>query len=83
MKYLERRFKLREAGTSIRTEIVPGMTTFMTMAYILVINPTILACAGKSGIIREDGSIPHCKEALLAGAIGTTGGAMQEVLGNN
>ena len=44
---------------------------------------TLIACAGKSGIIREDGSIPHCKEALLADAIGTTGGAMQEVLGNN
>ena len=37
---------------------------------------TLIACAGKSGIIREDGSIPHCKEALLADAIGTTGGAM-------
>jgi len=46
MKYLEKRFKLREAGTSIRTEIVAGMTTFMTMAYILVVNPMILASAG-------------------------------------
>ena len=46
MKYLERRFQLREAGTSIRTEIVAGMTTFMTMAYILVVNPMILSAAG-------------------------------------
>ena len=37
---------------------------------------TLIACAGKSGIIREDGSIPKCKEALLADAIGTTGGAL-------
>ncbi len=37
---------------------------------------TLIACAGKSGIIQEDGSIPHCKEALLADAIGTTGGAI-------
>jgi len=37
---------------------------------------TLIGCAGKSGIIREDGTIPHCKEALLADAIGTTGGAM-------
>ena len=37
---------------------------------------TLIGCAGKSGIIREDGSIPHCKEALLADAIGTTSGAL-------
>lgn len=37
---------------------------------------TLIGCAGKSGIIRPDGSIPNCTEALLADAIGTTGGAM-------
>ena len=37
---------------------------------------TLIGCAGKSGIIREDGSIPNCKQALLADAIGTTGGAV-------
>ena len=37
---------------------------------------TLIACAGKSGIIRPDGSIPRCKQALLADAIGTTAGAM-------
>ena len=37
---------------------------------------TLIGCAGKSGIIRPDGSIPNCREALLADAIGTTGGAM-------
>jgi len=37
---------------------------------------TLIACAGKSGIIKEDGVIPHCKQALLADAIGTTAGAM-------
>ena len=37
---------------------------------------TLIGCAGKSGILREDGSIPNCKEALLADAIGTTGGAI-------
>jgi len=37
---------------------------------------TLIACAGKSGIIREDGSIPNCKQALLADAIGTTAGSM-------
>lgn len=37
---------------------------------------TLIGCAGKSGLIREDGSIPNCKEALLADAIGTTTGAV-------
>lgn len=37
---------------------------------------TLIACAGKSGIIKEDGVIPNCKQALLADAIGTTAGAM-------
>ena len=37
---------------------------------------TLIGCAGKSGIIQEDGSIPNCKEALLADAVGTTVGSM-------
>ena len=37
---------------------------------------TLIACAGKSGIIKENGTIPNCKQALLADAIGTTAGAM-------
>ena len=37
---------------------------------------TLIGCAGKSGIVRPDGSIPRCKQALLADAIGTTCGAM-------
>ncbi len=37
---------------------------------------TLIGCAGKSGLIREDGTIPNAKEALLADSIGTTCGAM-------
>ena len=39
-------FKLRENGTTVRTEAVAGLTTFLTMAYIIFINPEILANAG-------------------------------------
>ena len=46
MKLLEKTFHLKENGTNVRTEIVAGITTFMTMAYILVINPSILSEAG-------------------------------------
>ena len=45
---LERRFDLRERGTNVRTEVVAGITTFMTMAYILFVNPTILG--GPTGL---------------------------------
>ncbi|NLX62072.1 MAG: NCS2 family permease, partial [Tissierellia bacterium] len=44
--FLERRFRLRENKTDVKTEILAGITTFMTMAYILVVNPSILADAG-------------------------------------
>lgn len=39
---LEKVFKLKENGTSVRTEIVAGLTTFMTMAYIIALNPNLL-----------------------------------------
>lgn len=43
---LERYFGLAEAGTTVRVEILAGVTTFLTMAYIIVVNPSILAVAG-------------------------------------
>lgn len=43
---MEKFFKLKENGTSISTEIMAGVTTFMTMAYILAVNPNILSAAG-------------------------------------
>ncbi|MBR0056723.1 MAG: NCS2 family permease [Kiritimatiellae bacterium] len=43
---LEKLFKLSKAGTDVRTEVVAGLTTFMTMAYILAVNPNILSAAG-------------------------------------
>src|SRR5580692_4145330 len=43
---LERLFDLRGHGTTVRTEVVAGVTTFLTMAYIVVVNPAILGAAG-------------------------------------
>ena len=42
----EKMFKLKENNTTVRTEVVAGLTTFMTMAYILALNPSILSAAG-------------------------------------
>lgn len=43
---LERFFKLKENNTTVRTEVIAGITTFMTMAYILAVNPSILSASG-------------------------------------
>ncbi|MBP0980560.1 MAG: NCS2 family permease [Oscillospiraceae bacterium] len=43
---LEKLFKLKENNTNVKTEITAGITTFMTMAYILAVNPSILSEAG-------------------------------------
>lgn len=46
MSFLERQFALGAQGTSLRTEVLAGFTTFLTMAYIVIVNPTILGQAG-------------------------------------
>ena len=43
---LERLFKLSEHGTTVRTEILAGVTTFLTMCYIVIVNPGILSLTG-------------------------------------
>ncbi|HLT77163.1 MAG TPA: NCS2 family permease [Ferrovibrio sp.] len=61
---LDRYFKLSENGTTVRTEVLAGITTFLTMAYIVFVNPAILADAG---IDRGAAFVATC----LAAAIGT------------
>lgn len=65
MGVLERWFRLREAGSDVRTEVEAGITTFLTMAYILVVNPQILSEAG----VPIDG-------ALFATAVGAAVGCI-------
>lgn len=60
---MERFFRLRELGTDVRTEVLAGFVTFMTMAYIIFVNPLILADAG----VPKDGAI--FATALGAGLI--------------
>ena len=54
---LERLFKIRQKNTTVRTEVIAGITTFIALAYIMFVNPNILAEAG----------IP--KEAAIASTI--------------
>ena len=46
---MEKLFKLKENGTNVRTEIVAGVSTFMTMAYIIALNPNLLTGFGANG----------------------------------
>ena len=46
LSFLERYFEFKHLGTNWRTEILAGITTFLTMAYIVIVNPAILAAAG-------------------------------------
>ncbi|MBM3307373.1 MAG: NCS2 family permease [Candidatus Eisenbacteria bacterium] len=47
---LERLFRLREHGTTVRVELIAGVTTFMTMAYIVFVNPAILSAPQGAGM---------------------------------
>ncbi len=52
---LEKMFKLKENGTSVKTEIIAGLTTFMTMAYIIALNPNLLTNFGAEGTALWNG----------------------------
>jgi len=62
----EKLFKLQEAGTDVRTEVVAGITTFLTMAYIIFVNPAIL---GDAGMPKESVFVATCLAAALGTAI--------------
>ena len=64
MPSLNHYFKLSEHGTNVRTEVVAGITTFLTMAYIIFVNPAIL---GDAGVPKDAVFVATC----LAAALGT------------
>jgi len=66
---LERLFRLKENGTSVRTEVLAGVTTFMTMAYILFVQPAVLSTdfAGQpTGISHDAVLLATCIASCLA-----------------
>jgi len=58
-------FRFSERGTNLRTEVVAGLTTFMTMAYIVFVNPTILGTEG-TGLPKEGVFVVTCLAAAAA-----------------
>ncbi|WP_050463023.1 NCS2 family permease [Herbaspirillum autotrophicum] len=64
MTFLDKFFKLSDNGTTVRTELLAGLTTFLTMAYIIFVNPSIL---GDAGMPKDSVFVATC----LAAAVGT------------
>ena len=66
MQLLERVFKLTEHQTDVRTEVLAGVTTFLTMAYIIFVNPSIL---GTTGMPKDAVFVATCLIAALGTGI--------------
>ena len=64
---MEKLFRLRENGTSVKTEIIAGLTTFMTMAYIIALNPNLLTNFDTGSALWKAVFVATC----LASAVGT------------
>lgn len=63
--WLEKTFHLSENGTNVKTELLAGLTTFMTMAYILAVNPSILGATGMdSGAVFTATALSACLGTL-------------------
>ncbi|MDD3818810.1 MAG: NCS2 family permease [Actinomycetota bacterium] len=80
-------FKLKERNTTLKTEVIAGITTFMTMAYIIFVNPAILHAGGETGIPMEGAVIATCLGAglmsILMGVITNTPFALASGMGIN
>ncbi|QNA99990.1 NCS2 family permease [Massilia sp. Se16.2.3] len=63
---LDNYFKLSASGTTVRTELLAGLTTFLTMAYIIFVNPSIL---GDAGMPKESVFVATCLVAALGSAV--------------
>ena len=63
---LEKLFKLSEHGTTVRTEMLAGLTTFLTMSYIIFVNPEILS---STGMDRNAIFVATCLAAALGSAV--------------
>ena len=65
---MDKFFGLKENNTNVKQEIVAGITTFMTMAYILIVNPTILSAAGMdSGAVFTATALSAIVATLIMG----------------
>lgn len=68
---LEKLFRLKENNTTLRTEVIAGFTTFITMAYIIFVNPNILRMAGmnSAGALGDDALAYNAFNDPVVGAV--------------
>jgi len=84
MSALDRWFHLAEAGTTVRTEIVAGVTTFVAMAYILFVQPTVLGAAGMDrGAVLTATCLASAISTLLMGVLANYPIAVAPAMGHN
>jgi len=82
--FLERRFRFRERRTDVRTEVLGGVATFLTMSYILFVNPAILSAAGMPfGAVAVATAIAACVATLAMGLVTNLPFALAPGLGIN
>lgn len=82
--WLERYFKLRENGTTVRNELLGGATTFMTMSYIIFVQPAILSLAGMDkGAVMVATCLSSALATLLTGLLAKYPIAQAPAMGHN
>ena len=83
-RVLQHVFRLRENGTTIRTEVVAGITTFLTMAYIIFVQPTVLSAAGMDfGAVLVATCVASGIATLLMGLLANYPIAVAPAMGHN
>ncbi len=81
---MEKFFKLKEKGTDVKTEILAGITTFMAMAYILAVNPSILSASGMdAGSVFSATGVASAFACFLMGLLGNFPFALSAGMGLN
>lgn len=82
--FLDRFFKLKENDTSLKTEFIGGVTTFMTMSYIIFLQPAVLSLAGMdSGAVMVATCISSALATLLMGLLAKYPFALAPAVGHN
>ena len=81
---MEKLFKLKEHGTNVQREMVAGLTTFMAMAYILAVNPSILSATGMNGgAIFTATALASALASILMGLVANLPFALSAGMGLN
>lgn len=65
---MEKLFKLSQRGTDVKTEVIAGLTTFMTMAYVLAVQPAAI-CGGDAAVVDVNGVVISKSAIMISCAL--------------